>query len=104
MASWMKPRRTPAMNHLDMWIQFVQLIVLGVGGMSVYQGLETGFLGTILVIVVCSVFALAGCIAFMKALQFITKGRAPGSWSFDVFIDFHGGKGGIGARGLFLTL
>jgi len=34
---WHKFKRTRSMNHLDVWINFVQIIVSGVGTMIVYS-------------------------------------------------------------------
>jgi len=100
---WFQPRRTPAMNKLDVFISFVQIVILSVGSMSVYAeedeaGLKSMGLSAVLVALTISIFVIAAIIAAIKGAQFLSQGATPLSWSFDIVIDFHGGAGGVGGR------
>jgi hypothetical protein len=104
-ASWNRPRRTPAMNKLDIWISFTQVAIMAIGAMSAYgDELRSGALSWGLMILVSTVFLLAGILALKAGLQLLTKGKSPGSWCFDIFIDHHGGTGAIGARSLQMVM
>merc|ERR1719424_772749 len=79
-ATWYKPRRTPMMNRLDLWISFTQVTIMAIGSMSAYAAPDQTFsaiLSVALVVLVSSVFVVAGIILLKGGLQMITKGKSP---------------------------
>ena len=105
--TWYKPRRTPMMNRLDMWISYTQASIMAIGSMSAYGAAGQQFsvlLSWGLVILTSSVWLIAGILLLRCCLQIVTKGKSPGSWAFDVFIDHHAGSGAITARSLQMIL
>jgi hypothetical protein len=95
------PRRTPAMNALDMHISFSQVIIVAIGSMASLpgsEGGETDFLSWCLMLICFSVGLVCCIIVLLKFGQFVSKGKTPGSWAFDVFFDHHMGAGANTAR------
>merc|ERR1719487_1600618 len=93
------------MNKLDGHISLVQILVLCSGVMSVYtMQMKSPVVSWILAILCISIAVVAGVIIILKAGQFLTKGGSPGSWSFDIFLDFHGGLGACTVRSLAMLL
>jgi hypothetical protein len=100
LGSYVYPRRTPAMNALDTQISMTQMIILVLGAMAPLSSYGANYspLAYVSVTSLAAVFIVCGFIIAMKGGQFISKGRTPLSWCFDIFYDHHGGSGATGAR------
>jgi hypothetical protein len=101
-----QPRRTPAMGALDVQISSIQLMILGVGAMSIYSGtLKSNFMSWCLMLMTISIAVTSSILVLLKGLQYLSKNRSPGSWCFDIFLDHHAASGGNAVRVLqvFLT-
>jgi hypothetical protein len=99
------PRRTPAMNALDIHMSMVQMIIIVVGPMMLLaNGGKSEFLSWIMMLFTISVALVAGSLVAIKGMQWLTRNRSPLSWAFDVFLDHHAGPGGSTARTLHLML
>jgi len=94
-----KPRRTPAMGALDVQISAIQLMILGIGAMSVYSGdLQSDFMSWVLLFLTVSIFLTSFILVVLKGMQWLSKNRSPGSWCFDIFLDHHAAGGGSTVR------
>jgi hypothetical protein len=104
------PRRTPAMNALDVHMSFVQCLIIVCGPMMLLSdGGKSVFLSALMMIFVISVFIIAAVLVGIKGFQWLCTHLckdfdAPGFWNFDVFLDHHAGPGGCSARALHLLL
>jgi hypothetical protein len=92
------PRRTPANNYLDYEISSTQMLILSIGGMSVYEGLRSDALAWVVMLLIILVFAISGILILIKGCQWLSRNRSPFSWCFDVFLDHHGGVGANACR------
>jgi hypothetical protein len=104
-SAYVMPRRTPAMNALDVLMQTVQMIIIVCGPMILLsEGGKSDFLSWMIMLLVLSVGITAALLVSIKGLQWLSRNRTPLSWAFDVYLDHHAGPGGCSARALKLIL
>ena len=81
-----EPRRTLSMKGSDVPISTIQILLSGVGLMSVYSGaLQSDFMFRLLSVPACIIFVSSNIIVLLKGVHWASKNESPGS-SFGRFI------------------
>jgi hypothetical protein len=94
---WFKPRRTRSQNLLDVFISYVQLIIVCLGLSSVHGSPVSEPLSAFLLILVALVVIVVVSLLLLKAFQLVhPSGEA--SSTYQVYVSHHAGAGGAAAR------
>merc|ERR1740138_1019798 len=96
---WFKPRRSRQQNLLDVFISFVQIVVLSFGVSTVHGTVLKSSLSTACVVLMASVI---GAVCFIVAVQMFQV--VSGNNAHSIYLCHHSGAGGSACRVLHCML